>query len=148
MFKYGKKAGYMGIALLVLAVLPLVVAAFPFGARLVETSLRELDDALGQELRVAGTAGAQPAAERGNVLYGGTSGKEQRGLRCDGTPCVRALPAQRLHHGCVPQCDQRLLYVFGDYWNGLWLWFLACPFRQRACTHIQWLLRGRRLIVV
>ena len=28
MFKYGKKAGYMGIALLVLAVLPLVVAAF------------------------------------------------------------------------------------------------------------------------
>ena len=27
MFKYGKKAGYMGIALLVLAVLPLVVAA-------------------------------------------------------------------------------------------------------------------------
>ena len=26
MFKYGKKAGYMGIALLVLAVLPLVVA--------------------------------------------------------------------------------------------------------------------------
>ena len=28
MFKYGKKAGYMGIALLVLAVIPLVVAAF------------------------------------------------------------------------------------------------------------------------
>ena len=28
MFKYGKKAGYMGIALLVLAVLPLVIAAF------------------------------------------------------------------------------------------------------------------------
>lgn len=28
MFKFGKKAGYMGIALLVLAVLPLVVAAF------------------------------------------------------------------------------------------------------------------------
>ena len=27
MFKYGKKAGYMGIALLVLAVIPLVVAA-------------------------------------------------------------------------------------------------------------------------
>ena len=27
MFKYGKKAGYMGVALLVLAVLPLVVAA-------------------------------------------------------------------------------------------------------------------------
>ncbi len=26
MFKYGKKAGYMGIALLVLAVIPLVVA--------------------------------------------------------------------------------------------------------------------------
>ena len=28
MFKFGKKAGYMGIALLVLAVLPLVVTAF------------------------------------------------------------------------------------------------------------------------
>ena len=28
MFKYGKKSGYMGIALLVLAVIPLVVAAF------------------------------------------------------------------------------------------------------------------------
>ena len=28
MFKYGKKAGYMGIALLVLAVIPLAVAAF------------------------------------------------------------------------------------------------------------------------
>ena len=28
MFKYGKKAGYMGIALLVLAVIPLVIAAF------------------------------------------------------------------------------------------------------------------------
>lgn len=28
MFKYGKKAGYMGVALLVLAVIPLVIAAF------------------------------------------------------------------------------------------------------------------------
>lgn len=28
MFKYGKKAGYMGVALLVLAVIPLIIAAF------------------------------------------------------------------------------------------------------------------------
>ena len=62
MFKYGKKAGYMGIALLVLAVLPLVVAAFVIPN-------------IGPE--AAGAAGTQPAAERGDVLYGGTPGKEQ-----------------------------------------------------------------------
>ena len=95
MFKYGKKAGYMGIALLVLAVIPLVVAAcvIPNIGPEVATKFNAAGDALGQELRAAGASGAQSAAERGNVLYGGTPGKKQRGLRCDGTPCVRALPA-------------------------------------------------------
>ena len=79
MFKYGKKAGYMGIALLVLAVIPLVVAAcvIPNIGPEVATKFNAAGEVTGQELRVAGAAGAQPAAERGDVLYGGTPGKEQ-----------------------------------------------------------------------
>ena len=77
MFKYGKKAGYMGIALLVLAVIPLVVAAcvIPNIGPEVATKFNAAGEVtLGQELRVAGAAGAQPAAERGDILYGGTPG--------------------------------------------------------------------------
>ena len=152
MFKYGKKAGYMGIALLVLAVIPLVVAAFviPNIGPEVATKFNAAGEVTrwGKSYELLALPVLNLLLSVATYFTAGRQAKNNEDSAVMARHCVRALPAQRLHHGRVPQCNQRLLYVFGDYWNGLWLWFLACPFRQRACTHIQWLLRGRRSIVV
>ena len=144
MFKYGKKAGYMGIALLVLAVIPLVVAAcvIPNIGPEVATKFNAAGEATrwGKSYELL----ALPVL---NLLLS-VATYFTAGVRRHGAHRVRALPAKRLHHGCVSQRNQRLLYVFGDYRYGLWPGLLACAFRQRACKHIRWLLRGRRSIVV
>ena len=151
MFKYGKKAGYMGIALLVLAVIPLVVAAcvIPNIGPEVATKFNAAGEATrwGKSYELLALPVLNLLLSVATYFTAGRQAKNNDDSAAMAHR-VRALPAQRLHHGCVPQRDQRLLYVLGDYRNGLWLWFLACPFRQRACTYIQWLLRGRRSIVV
>ena len=140
MFKYGKKAGYMGIALLVLAVIPLVVAAFviPNIGPEVATKFNAAGEVTrwGKSYELLALPVLNLLLSVATYFTAGRQAKNNEDSAVMARHCVRALPAQRLHHGRVPQCNQRLLYVFGDYWNGLWLWLSSLSLLGNEPAHI------------
>ena len=146
MFKYGKKAGYMGIALLVLAVIPLVVAAcvIPNIGPEVATKFNAAGEATrwGKSYELLALPVLNLLLSVATYFTAGRQAKNND----DSAAMARIVCERYLRNGCITGVF--LNVVNGDYRNGLWPWFLACPFRQRVCTYIQWLLRGRRSIVV
>ena len=106
MFKYGKKAGYMGIALLVLAVIPLVVAAFV---------IPNIGPEVATKFNAAGELLALPVL---NLLLGVatyfTAGRQAKN-NDDSAAMARIVCERYLRNGCITGVFLNVINVYFMY---------------------------------
>ena len=131
-----KKAGYMGIALLVLAVLPLVVAAcvIPNIGPEVATKF----NAAGEVTRW-GKSYELLALPVLNLLLSVatyfTAGRQAKNNE-DSAAMARIVCERYLRNGCITGVFLNVINVYFMYsaitGTGFWLWFLACPFQATS----------------